>query len=75
MFLPPLILSADRIASDLNLTGALLSYAVSELQKDVDEEVAKLPESEREAARTKFAVFVVHNKLKEKLADLPADVP
>lgn len=51
------------------------SYAVSELQKDVDEEVAKLPESEKEAARTKFAVFVVHNKLKEKLADLPADVP
>lgn len=48
---------------------------MSELQKDVDEEVAKLPESEKEAARTKFAVFVVHNKLKEKLADLPADVP
>lgn len=70
-----LILSADKIASDLNLTGAFLSYAVSELQKDVDEEVAKLPESEREAARTKFAVFVVHNKLKEKLAELPADVP
>ena len=48
---------------------------MSELQKDVDEEVAQLPESEKEAARTKFAVFVVHNKLKEKLADLPADVP
>lgn len=48
---------------------------MSELQKDVEREVAKLPEAEREAKRTKFAVFVVHNKLKDKVADLPADVP
>ena len=34
-----------------------------------------LPESEREAARTHFAVFVVHNKLKPKLGAIPDDVP
>lgn len=51
------------------------SYAVSELQKDVERDLASLPESEREAQRTKFAVFVVHNKLKPKLAELPTDIP
>lgn len=50
-------------------------YAVSELQKDVEKELLALPESERDAARTKFAVFVVHNKLKPKLGQLPPDVP
>ncbi|CDO73288.1 hypothetical protein BN946_scf185008.g50 [Trametes cinnabarina] len=50
-------------------------YAVTELQKDVERELALLPESEREAKRTKFAVFVVHNKLKPKLAEIPAEIP
>ena len=50
-------------------------YAVSELQKDVEKELLKLPESERAAKRTEFAVFVVHNKRKEKLGTLPADLP
>ena len=51
------------------------SYAVTELKKDVERELAQLPEAEREAKRTQFAVFVVHNKLKPKLAELPADMP
>lgn len=50
-------------------------YAISELQKDVERELAALPESERKAQRTQFAVFVVHNKLKPKLGELPPDVP
>ena len=53
----------------------VLRYAVTELQKDVEAELLNLPESEREAARTKFAVFVVHNKLKSKAGTLPPDVP
>ena len=54
-----------------------VSYALHELKKDVEDELLQYPESEREALRsaTKFAVFVVHNKEKAKLADLPADVP
>jgi len=52
-----------------------LHYALSELQKDVERELLSLPETEREAARTKFAVFVVHNKQKPKLGELPPGVP
>ncbi|KZV99966.1 PRTase-like protein [Exidia glandulosa HHB12029] len=63
------------IVDEVDDSRKTLHYAVSELQKDVEREVAKLPDAEREAKRTKFAVFVVHNKLKEKVADLPADVP
>ena len=48
---------------------------MSELQKDVERELEKLPEAERDAKRTQFAVFVVHNKLKPKLAELPAGIP
>lgn len=48
---------------------------MSELQKDVEHELEAFPESERAALRTKFAIFVVHNKLKPKLATLPSDLP
>jgi len=51
------------------------SYAVSELQKDIERELQSLPEAEREAQRTKLAIFVVHNKLKDKVKSLPADLP
>lgn len=51
------------------------SYALAELQKDVESELLNVPESERDALRTRFAIFVVHNKLKPKLAQLPATVP
>jgi hypothetical protein len=35
------------------------------------------PEPEREALKnaTKFAIFVVHNKKKPKLAEIPVDTP
>jgi hypothetical protein len=53
------------------------SYAISELQKDVDSELSSVPESEREMwrAQTTFGVFVVHDKNKPKLAALPPDTP
>ncbi|KAF5361787.1 hypothetical protein D9756_002535 [Leucocoprinus leucothites] len=52
-------------------------YALLELQKDVAVELLNHPESEREALAkaTKFAIFVVHNKKKPKLAEIPADTP
>jgi hypothetical protein len=53
----------------------LARYAIAELQQDVERELATLPEAEREAQRTKFAVFVVHNKRKPKVGVLPPDVP
>jgi hypothetical protein len=50
-------------------------YAIAELQADVERELLTLPEGERDAQRTRFAIFVVHNKRKPKLGVLPADVP
>ncbi|KAF8584020.1 PRTase-like protein [Ramaria rubella] len=63
------------IVDEVDDSRQTLHYAVSELQKDVERELQSLPEDERDAARTKFAVFVVHNKLKPKIKDLPADLP
>ncbi|OSD03108.1 PRTase-like protein [Trametes coccinea BRFM310] len=63
------------IVDEVDDSRKTLHYAVTELQKDVERELALLPESEREAKRTKFAVFVVHNKLKPKLAEIPAEIP
>jgi len=58
-----------RSATDLN------RYALAELQKDVNAELQKLPEAEREKNFPEFAVFVVHNKLKEKVGKLPDTIP
>ncbi|KAG6837161.1 hypothetical protein H0H93_013751 [Arthromyces matolae] len=65
------------IVDEVDDTRKTLSYALTELQKDVAEELLKYPESDREALRaaTKFAIFVVHNKNKPKLADLPVGTP
>ncbi|KAI0924573.1 hypothetical protein AcW2_005426 [Taiwanofungus camphoratus] len=63
------------IVDEVDDSRKTLHYAVSELQKDVERELGAFPESEREALRTKFAVFVVHNKLKPKFGDLPPDIP
>lgn len=52
-----------------------LHYAVTELQRDVEAALQLEPESEREKLRTRFAIFVVHNKLKDKLGVLPKDMP
>ena len=54
-----------------------LSYAVSELWKDVEKELLSFPESDRDRLRaaTKFGIFVVHNKTKTKLAELVGDTP
>ena len=41
----------------------------------MEKELLALPEAEREAQRTKFAVFVVHNKLKPKVKELPPGIP
>ena len=41
------------------------SYALTELQKDVEKQLLELPEEQREVARTKFAIFVVHNKVRD----------
>jgi hypothetical protein len=63
------------IVDEVDDTRKTLEYALSELQEDVEKELQALPESEREANRTEFAIFVVHNKAKPKFGKLPPDVP
>jgi len=62
------------IVDEVDDTRKTLNYAISELQEDVDQELLLHPESERDAlrAQTEFGIFVVHNKLKPKLATLPS---
>lgn len=57
------------------ITTALYRYAILELKKDVEAELLSYPNESRACLRaaTHFAVFVVHNKLKPKLAELPAE--
>ncbi|KAG5722159.1 Xanthine phosphoribosyltransferase 1 [Termitomyces sp. T112] len=64
------------IVDEVDDTRKTLGYALTELRKDVEEELTNHPESERETLRaaTKFAIFVVHNKAKPKLAELPEGI-
>lgn len=64
------------IVDEVDDTRTTLHYALSELEKDADEQakakgidVSKHPE-----AKTTFAIFVLHDKMKPKKADLPADM-
>ncbi|KAF8636387.1 hypothetical protein AX17_003569 [Amanita inopinata Kibby_2008] len=65
----------NLIVDEVDDTRKTLHYALSELQKDVEKELLAYPEHERETLRsaTKFGIFVVHDKKKAKLADLPPD--
>ncbi|KAF8957446.1 hypothetical protein BDZ97DRAFT_1924598 [Flammula alnicola] len=67
----------NLIVDEVDDTRKTLHYALSELQKDVEAELLSYPEAQREALRsaTSFGIFVVHNKLKPKLAELPSGTP
>ena len=52
-----------------------LAYAVDELQKDIAKHLAAISEDQRDSLPpTEVAIFVVHNKLKPKLGNLPPNV-
>ncbi|KAF9054342.1 phosphoribosyltransferase-like protein [Panaeolus papilionaceus] len=61
------------IVDEVDDTRKTLHYAFSELWKDVEAELLLHPQDKRESLRkaTEFAIFVVHNKSKPKLAHLP----
>ncbi|EJU03552.1 hypothetical protein DACRYDRAFT_64485 [Dacryopinax primogenitus] len=62
------------IVDEVDDSGRTLYYAISELKKDVEQALAHMPKEEQEAKRPKFAVFVVHNKIKPKAEKLPDDI-
>ncbi|KAF8909420.1 phosphoribosyltransferase-like protein [Gymnopilus junonius] len=67
----------NLIVDEVDDTRKTLHYALSELKKDVEAELLSYPEAERETLRaaTQFGIFVVHNKLKPKRAELPSGTP
>lgn len=59
------------IIDEVDDTRTTLHYAVSELKKDVEEQ---LKAKGVDPSSTKFGIFVLHDKEKPKRADLPADI-
>ncbi|KAL7416910.1 hypothetical protein BDY24DRAFT_378680 [Mrakia frigida] len=63
------------IVDEVDDSRKTLSYAVTELLKDIEKLTAELsPEEAATHPPTQIAVFVVHNKLIPKLGELPANV-
>ncbi|KAL2147542.1 hypothetical protein VTI28DRAFT_8797 [Corynascus sepedonium] len=58
------------IVDEVDDTRTTLEYAVKELQKDVEEARAKIGSD----LNTEFAIFVLHNKDKQKKGTLPDDI-
>jgi hypothetical protein len=59
------------IVDEVDDTRTTLEYAVRELEKDVETARQKLG---REGERTRFSIFVLHNKDKTKKGHLPEDM-
>ncbi|KAL2355440.1 phosphoribosyltransferase-like protein [Cryomyces antarcticus] len=59
------------IVDEVDDTRTTLEYAVKELQKDVETATKKLG---RDAEKTRFSIFVLHNKDKHKKGNLPQDM-
>ncbi|GEM06064.1 xanthine phosphoribosyltransferase [Rhodotorula toruloides] len=71
----PLVGRRILIVDEVDDSRTTLGYAVSELKKDIQAQFDKLPEDKKaDFPPTKLAIFVVHNKLKEKRASIPDDV-
>jgi uncharacterized protein len=58
------------IVDEVDDTRTTLEYAVRELEKDVEEARKQLGRQEK----TKFSIFVLHNKDKDKKGHLPKDM-
>ncbi|CAG8616098.1 9707_t:CDS:1 [Funneliformis caledonium] len=72
----PLLGKNILIVDEVDDTRTTLAYAVQELTKDIEEEKRKFLQDNSEhvnikVPETKFAIFVLHNKKKEKRMELP----
>lgn len=59
------------IVDEVDDTRTTLEYAVRELEKDVAEAAKR---SGRQGEQTRFSIFVLHNKNKQKKGHLPQDM-
>ncbi|CAG8690447.1 36055_t:CDS:2 [Gigaspora margarita] len=70
----PLLGKNILIVDEVDDTRTTLAYAVQELLKDIEEEKLKFIETNSAGTpipETKLAIFVLHNKKKEKRMELP----
>ncbi|KAL7007217.1 hypothetical protein EMMF5_003056 [Cystobasidiomycetes sp. EMM_F5] len=71
----PLLGRRILIVDEVDDTRTTLAYAVRELQADLAKQLESLSEEQRaRTPPTEFGIFVVHNKLKPKAAQLPDSV-
>ncbi|PLW21721.1 hypothetical protein PCANC_01155 [Puccinia coronata f. sp. avenae] len=71
----PLLGKRILIVDEVDDTRTTLSYAVSELEKDVQSQLSKLSAAEQaKFPATQLAIFVVHNKDKPKAASIPEHI-
>jgi hypoxanthine phosphoribosyltransferase len=62
------------IVDEVDETRTTLSYAVKELEKDIEQQRHLFKENHEEWIEPKLGVFVVHNKMVTKRAKLPDDL-
>jgi hypoxanthine phosphoribosyltransferase len=62
------------IVDEVDETRTTLSYAVKELEKDIEQQRHLSKENNEEWIEPKLGVFVVHNKMVTKRATLPDDL-
>ncbi|KAL8283102.1 hypothetical protein RQP46_005880 [Phenoliferia psychrophenolica] len=71
----PLLGRRILIVDEVDDSRTTLGYAVAELKKDIASQLEHVPEDKRASyPKTELAIFVVHNKLKEKRGSIPDDV-
>ncbi|POW16339.1 hypothetical protein PSTT_01401 [Puccinia striiformis] len=71
----PLLGKRILIVDEVDDTRTTLSYAVNELEKDVQNQLSKLsPTEQAKFPATQFAIFVVHNKDKPKAGSIPEHI-
>jgi len=62
------------LVDEVDETRTTLNYAIKELEKDIDKQRNLLKENNEEWIEPKLGVFVVHNKMVSKRANLPEDI-
>jgi len=62
------------IVDEVDETRTTLSYAVKELEKDIEKQRNLFKENNEEWIEPKLGVFVVHNKMVTKRQNLPKDI-
>lgn len=62
------------VVDEVDETRTTLSYAINELMNDISKQKAQVAETNEQWIEPKLGVFVVHNKMLAKRANLPEEI-